>query len=334
MAAKSNLWLSIGRWKNDVYNLKKKLLITCNPKKNWIKRDYVDPAKRGELFYTKKFVSALPTDNPYLPEDYVLTLANEKDDQRRERLFAGNWDYEDDAGTLFSHTDITDMYEMEIDDKNGKYMTVDVARQGDDRTVFYFWQGYELYRKEIFEKQATDVTAMKLKEFAKQEKIPYSHIVVDEDGIGGAVVDACRDVHGFMNNSSPLPNENPKYDYLKKTNFSNLKTQCAYIMAERVKKHEVAVSVHGDSDFLENLAAELQTYRLKNPDNDLAKISLCGKEDQKKTLGRSPDLSDAFIFRGYFALKKSFRAVTETDQNIALMENMEWQSDFDPFEVV
>ena len=32
-SAKSNLWLSIGRWKNKEYNLKKKLLITANPRK-------------------------------------------------------------------------------------------------------------------------------------------------------------------------------------------------------------------------------------------------------------------------------------------------------------
>lgn len=333
-SAKANLWLSIGRWKNEEYNLKKKLLITCNPKKNWIKRDYVDPAKRGDLIPTRKFVSALSTDNPYLPKDYVDSLRNEKDNQRRERLFAGNWDYEDDAGSLFSHSDITDMFEMEIEDKNGKYMTVDVARQGNDRTVFYFWNGFDLYKKEIFEKQATDVTAIKLKEFAKDHKVPYSHIIVDEDGIGGAVVDACRGVQGFINNSSPLPNENPKYDYLKKTNFSNLKTQCAYLMAERVKNHEVSISVKGDTGFLEKITDELQTYKLKNPDDDMAKIALEGKDEQKKVLGRSPDLSDAFIFRGYFALKKSFRATTETDLNMGMYEEMAWQSDYDPFEVV
>ena len=148
------------------------------------------------------------------------------------------------------------------------------------------------------------------------------------------MVDNCRGVQGFMNNSSALPNENPKYDYLKKTNFSNLKTQCAYLMGERVKNHEVAISCSGDSAFEEALIEELQTYKLKHPDNDLAKISMVSKDEQKLTLGRSPDYGDAFIMRGYFALKKSFRAISETEENMAMFENMEWQADFDPFEVV
>src|SRR5690606_7328853 len=35
--AYSNLKLGIGRWKNDQHGLLRKMLITCNPKKNWIK---------------------------------------------------------------------------------------------------------------------------------------------------------------------------------------------------------------------------------------------------------------------------------------------------------
>jgi hypothetical protein len=40
--AKTNLFISCGRWKNDVYNLPLKLLMTCNPSKNFLYRDYKD----------------------------------------------------------------------------------------------------------------------------------------------------------------------------------------------------------------------------------------------------------------------------------------------------
>jgi phage terminase large subunit len=70
-AAKANLWLSIGRWKNEKYGLKKKLLLTANPKKGWMKREFVDPFKVGILAVSRKFVSSLATDNTY---NNALTL--------------------------------------------------------------------------------------------------------------------------------------------------------------------------------------------------------------------------------------------------------------------
>ena len=36
-SAYANLWLAVGRWKNEQYGLAKKLLITANPKKGWMK---------------------------------------------------------------------------------------------------------------------------------------------------------------------------------------------------------------------------------------------------------------------------------------------------------
>ena len=52
--AKLNLALSIGRWNNEKYGLKKKLLMTCNPKKGWLKWDYIDPYINRELPTNKK----------------------------------------------------------------------------------------------------------------------------------------------------------------------------------------------------------------------------------------------------------------------------------------
>jgi hypothetical protein len=45
------------------YGLKKKLLLTANQKKGWMKREFVDPFKAGILAISRKFVSSLATDN-------------------------------------------------------------------------------------------------------------------------------------------------------------------------------------------------------------------------------------------------------------------------------
>jgi len=140
-AAKSNLWLSIGRWKNEEYKLKKKLLITANPKKGWMKRDFIDPWKEGTLTPVRKFIKALVTDNPYMSEDYIKTLSSEKDTVRRQRLFEGNWDYDEDKDSLITFDALTDSFSNTIVKDNQKYMVIDVARLGKDTTVFAFWDG-------------------------------------------------------------------------------------------------------------------------------------------------------------------------------------------------
>ncbi len=47
--AKDNLAASLGRWKNDVYNLRRKFLLTGNPSKNFTYKDYYKPFKDGTL---------------------------------------------------------------------------------------------------------------------------------------------------------------------------------------------------------------------------------------------------------------------------------------------
>ena len=63
--AKTNLFISCGRWKNDVYNLPLKLLMTYNPSKNFLYRDYKD-FKKGMLD-KEVYSKPLPRDNKMLP---------------------------------------------------------------------------------------------------------------------------------------------------------------------------------------------------------------------------------------------------------------------------
>lgn len=306
-SAKSNLWLSIGRWKNQEYNLKKKLLITCNPKKGWMKREFVDPSKDGTLPIEKQFIQALPTDNKYLPDDYIKTLSEEKDIVRRQRLFLGNWDYDDTKDSLISDTTLSDAFTNTIVKDNNKYLCVDVARKGKDSTVVSFWNGLELYRIEKYQKQDTYMTSQKVKDLASFEHIPYSHIIIDEDGVGGGVVDNLAGVKGFVANSSPLMTANQirmKLERLPnapKPNFTNLKSQCGFKLAELINEHKISFTAH---QYRQEISEDLSSLlRQKNPDGD-GKMQLRSKEEVKEELGRSPDVGDTIIFRMFFELQK------------------------------
>jgi phage terminase large subunit len=318
-AAKANLWLSIGRWKNSEYKLKKKLLITANPKKGWMKRDFVDPARQNLLPKTRRYIQAFATDNTYLPEDYVQSLANEKDSVRRERLYEGNWDYDDDKDSLTTYDALSDCFTNTIAKRGGKFMIVDVARKGRDTTVFSFWDDLELFEVQVFKGLATTETSQKVKDFAATKHIPFSHILVDEDGIGGGVVDQCIGVKGFTANSTPIDTaavirERQKkvvHSLIQKTVYANLKAQCGWKVAELINDHAMAFKVPDQREIiLEELTAQL---RDRTPDLESKKL-LRAKASVKEELGRSPDVGDCVIMRAYFELIGEMEAATNTPQ--------------------
>lgn len=305
----------IGRQYNDKYNLFPKLLITCNPKKNWLYTEFYKPWKDGSLPEDYKFIQSLVDDNPFIESDYKQQLLSIKDPIKRQRLLLGEWEYESEAGTLMDYEAIADLWSNTADESKEKFMTVDVARFGKDKTVFLFWKGFNLYKKEMFENQSTTTTAQKIKDYAKVEKIQYSHIVVDEDGVGGGVVDMCRGVKGFINNSTAIENYKAKKEELEKQNFANLKTQCTFMMAQKVNNHEVEISVD-DMQFQEALSQELEVIRRWDVDNDNSKLKLVSKDEIKQIIGRSPDLSDPFVMRMFFDLRIEYRNNSEFKQRL------------------
>jgi len=321
--AKDNLWLATGRWKNDVYKLKKKQLLTANPKKGWMKRDFVDLYKQNLLPKGRKYIQAFATDNSYLPQDYIESLRNQKDIVSRQRLFLGDWDYEEDKDSLITFDALTDTFSNTVVKDGQKYMIIDVARLGKDTTVFSFFDGLELYKVEQFSKQDTQKTIQQAKDYASSEKVPYSNIIIDADGIGGSVVDGMFGVKSFVAQSTPLPTATEIRDRVAKIeshliprrNFANLKAQCAFKLAELINEHKIAFKVPEIRDtIIEELTALL---RQKNIDSD-GKLQIKPKDEVKEALGRSPDIGDTLIYRMWFELQKNASLTSSPERAIAI----------------
>lgn len=290
----------IGRHLNDKYNLLRKMLITCNPKKNWLYTVFYLPWKNKTLPKEYKFVQALVDDNPKNESGYKKGLLDITDKAKKERLLFGNWEYDDDPSTLIDYEAIIDLFTNSITNTGmiERYIVADIARFGVDKTVITLWDGLKCYRIESYERQATNQTAERIKEIARLEQIPFSHILIDEDGIGGGVVDQLKGVKGFTANSSPLP-KNGKIE-----NFNNLKSQCAYTLAKMVNEHALAVRLE-DEKIKELLIEELEQIKSKDPDTE-GKQQIMPKDKVKELIGRSPDYADCFIMRMYFEFKKPF----------------------------
>lgn len=286
--------------------------LSCNPSKSWPYRVFYKPWRDGTLPGQYAFIQALYKDNPHTAEEYGRQLDEISDKTMRQRLRDGIWEYDDDAGTLMRFDNIRDAFTNTIVKDGEKYLIVDVARYGRDKTVFNFWEGLESCRREQYSEQGTDKTIQLIRDFAASERIPYSHILVDEDGVGGGVVDQLTGIKGFVAASSPIPTRSMlRKQMLPSANldvegkrqiapFQHLKAQCAFKLAELVETHRLAIKQAADQD---EITEDLSQIRQKDGDKD-GKLKIVSKDEVREALGRSPDMGDTFIMRMYFELLK------------------------------
>ena len=278
------------RYKLNDYGLIPKLLGTCNPAKNWVYKEFYSPDKNGTLKEYRKFIQALPKDNPHLPDSYIQSLL-QLDKNSRERLYYGNWEYDDDPSALISQDAIINYFNpVHLTKGSQKYITIDVARQGKDKTVFRVWYGWVCVESYRIEKSGLDIVVKKAYEFIQKHSIPLTNVIADEDGVGGGVVDflKCR---GFVNNSQPLKGEN----------YSNLKSQCSILTAKKISLNEMG-ELCNDKTLIDIVSEEMEQIKMKDIDKD-GKLSIVPKELIKENIGRSPDEWDSIMMRYYFELQ-------------------------------
>lgn len=286
----------VGRHLNRELNIPSKILITCNPKKNWLYQIIYKPWKEGKLPTEYAFIQSLYGDNQFTAEEYGRNLSQIVDKATKQRLMFGNWEYEDDPNALMQYDAIVDLFTNTVEHSYDKFLTADIARYGADKVVVYCWNGFENYKQYEWTKKGIDQTITEIRTILSQEQIPYSHAVVDEDGVGGGVVDGLRGIKGFVNNSSPIID--PR-NY-QKQNFKNLKAQCSYMMADKINAREMSVK-NCTVELRTKLIEELEQVKGKDLDMD-GKLQLVPKEDVKELLGRSPDYADALMMRMYFEI--------------------------------
>jgi hypothetical protein len=185
---------------------------------------------------------------------------------------------------------ITDYFNpVHLKKEGRKYMTIDVARKGKDKTVFRVWHGWVcIHRHEIPKGLLTGVVN-KAKDLQAKYSIPTTSVIADEDGVGGGVVDflGCE---GFINNSKPLNSEN----------YDNLKSQCSVKMANKIQARE-AGEICTDTDVKDLTGEEMGQVKIKDIDKD-GKVGIVPKNVVTQIIGRSPDDWDTIMMRYYFDL--------------------------------
>jgi hypothetical protein len=279
----------IGRHLNDKYGIPPKLLITCNPKKNWLYHTFYKPWKENRLEPGYAFVQSLAIENDKIDKGYLKQLDDIKDVVLKKRLKYGDWEYDDDPLSLITYDNIVNIFTNEYVTGGKRYITADIARFGADKTIIRVWDGLRVIERIERTKLRITESAALIKATANKYQIPMSQVMVDEDGIGGGVVDILK-CKGFVANSSPLHG----------ANFDNLKSQCGYRLSELINDNLIYEPVSNTAS-REYLIEELEQLKRKT-DNSDKKQACMPKEIIKDLIGRSPDDLDTYIMRAWWEI--------------------------------
>lgn len=279
--------------------------------------------KEAEGKYDWKCFHFTSRDNPFIAKSEIDAMEEEYKNDReayRQEVLA---EYVENTGALFRFTSLVDVFSNHVSKSGQKYLSVDVADDGSDKTVFSFWEDLEEYKREEYERLNTELIISKIREYAMTEQIPHSHIIVDAVGVGAGVASSSLldGVIGYKSSFSAIKTDIdivklPNVEYLDSvkltSDYKNLRSQCVFILADHINNHKIASRVTGKQK--EVIIEELSAYQDASTGD--GKRMATQKEDVKSAIGRSPDASDTWIMRMYFELIKKISTVSEDRSDI------------------
>lgn len=303
----------IGRHLNDKYNILRKLLVTANPKKNWMYPRFYKPWRNGTLPDHRAFIQSLVDDNPYRESGSKEALESIENESKRQRLLFGNWEYEDEPDQLIKYEWLEACKSTKV--VNGKKsLGVDVARFGDDKSSLCSMQGNRIYNLESYPwtsiDEVVDLTKMRI----LGERMDPKRVGVDGVGVGAGVVDylhkANFDVYDIISGQTKIPT----YEEFKKYEFNNLRSFMWWIFREDVRNGRITIDLPEDK--CDSLFEDLTALKYEIERDKMIKVH--SKKIIKKELGRSTDEGDAAVYSNFIRFlrdiikQKSNRGVSIT----------------------
>ena len=192
----------------------------------------------------------------------------------KNRVLGEFGDHDDD--TLIHLSWIESCVNKQVIEEGDTVGGCDVARFGDDKTTIQIKKGQKAYPCREYAKEDTMQIAGRLINDLKSDVKWFN---VDDIGVGGGVVDRCKelkhDVRGV--NVGEKANDSEK--------FKNLRAELWWNLRERFRTGDISIP---DDEIL---IAQLSTIKYKY--NSRGQIQIESKEDLKKRGLKSPDRADA-----------------------------------------
>ena len=253
-------------------------LLASNPEDCWLKDTFVD--RKGGPDYV--FIQALPKDNPHNPKDYVEQMRKDFGDDEMfiKRYLEGNWDDIAQGNFVIPKGFLEEAVGKDIVWENKIGMGIDVARFGEDETVFYVLDGGRHITSHFAFKRSTDETSLLAQKFINDNDVQIT--CIDDIGVGGGVTDMLGSylrIEGIQGINVGRRSDDER--------FFNMRAQLWWHAREAFKAGKV--SLPNDPKLIRQLGAVMYNYR------GTGKVIVEPKQDTKRRIGQSPDRADAFI---------------------------------------
>jgi hypothetical protein len=266
-------WFAVGNWSFPL----RMFIYTMNPYTwedpiNLVLPDSRDDVLRIDINYY---------DNPWFPEALEQERVESKKTMSHDE-YLRVWEgipFDSAENAVMTRGQVFEAMERNASREGGIVVGADIARFGDDRTVFYKREGLQVIDRVVLAKKDTQEVAIRLNEFAKGNKI-----VIDDTGVGGGVTDKLRSLGANVVpiNFGGSPLDKKKYPDIISEMWFNL----AGLIGD--------IGLPNDAELL----AELSGRHYKYTADERRKVE--SKEEYKKRSGRrSPDLADALILCFY-----------------------------------
>ena len=288
-----------------------KEIYTANPRQCWLKDDFIIDKLPG-----CEFVPALPKDNPNLPEGYEQTL-RDAFGYRPELLAAyldGDWSQIEDEAQVIRDVWLQRAVHA-VGTYDGKILSCDPARFGDDKTEIMLLDGTEIqYEETMGHSRTTDISSRLVAISRQNDNCP---IIVDVIGIGAGV---CDELHAWGRHVIEFNSAEKAVDSEK---YYNVRAEAWWMCAEDFARTAIGCA-RMDVELRRQLCQP--RYELRN-----GRILIEPKDKIKERLGKSPDKADCYV-QGLYGVKK-YIMETKPKQRIGRQfDDRPFHYDFDPLD--
>jgi len=277
----------VGQWKIDPMP-PGVILANLNPSEGWVKEKFYTPYIEGTLPKYIYFQEAFIDDNLGLDAGYKEDL-KDLPPELYARFVANKWSGIDHINQLIPWIDI-DACSGTLENQNKiRSLGGDIGRMGNDQTVFYVMEGFNIIHRERHPKTKTYECVERAKKLMAEFSIESERTVIDSVGIGAGVVDQLEqdgfNVIPMVGGASSICKDKRIGTRFK---FANWKAWNYWIAAELIKKH--SIGNFNDNRLRSDAGA---VFYFINREKE---IQVESKDILRKRIGRSCDDFDAFCY--------------------------------------
>lgn len=256
-----------------------KELYTANPSDCWLKEDFVDRKMPGYAY-----IPALPSDNPYLPSNYIQTLEEAfKYSQPLLRAYRdGDWSAVKSSNMLISTSDLEKLKGIGLLPIKEKRVVVCDPATSHDECVIYYMRNYRIEDELILVGEIDEMKiAGHIVTMARKHNV--KEVGGDSIGLGAGIFSRVAEMGDFSVTriNSAESSTSPQ--------FHNKRAEIFWTLMKAI----VDLRIYWMED--EELRRQLVniSYEITN---SAGEIKITEKDKLKKVLGRSPDRADCFAY--------------------------------------